>query len=84
MQRKACKRPIVLIVEDEVLVRWAVVSIVEKAGFDVVEAANAVEAMSVLEQRSDIAIVSPTFTCLDASTGFNLRIWSALGGRPSR
>ena len=57
MQHHACSRPVVLIVEDEVLLRWTAVAIVEDAGFDVVEAGTGIEAVSVLEKRSDIRTV---------------------------
>src|ERR1700730_12442485 len=53
----ACSRPVVLVVEDEVLLRWTAVAIIEDAGFDVVEAGTGVEAISVLEKRSDIRTV---------------------------
>jgi len=48
---------IVLIVEDEVLLRMQAVQIVEEAGLDVLEAANAQDAISILESRGDIRIV---------------------------
>jgi CheY-like chemotaxis protein len=51
------KAAIVLIVEDEPLVRLFAVEIVEDAGFDVITAANADEAISILEGRSDIRVV---------------------------
>jgi two-component system, response regulator PdtaR len=57
MQHHACSRPVVLIVEDEVLLRWTAVAIVEDAGFDVVEAGTGIEAISVLEKRGDIRTV---------------------------
>jgi CheY-like chemotaxis protein len=57
MQRKASIRPVVLIVEDEVLLRRQAAAIVEDAGFDVVEAATADEAITVLETRNDIRLV---------------------------
>jgi CheY-like chemotaxis protein len=47
----------VLVVEDEVLLRWTAVAIVEDAGFDVVEAGTGIEAISVLEKRDDIRTV---------------------------
>jgi CheY-like chemotaxis protein len=53
----ACSRPVVLVVEDEVLLRWTAVAIIEDAGFDVVEAGTGIEAVSVLEKRSDIRTV---------------------------
>jgi CheY-like chemotaxis protein len=51
------KRPAVLIVEDESLVRLGAVRSIEEAGFEVIEAANADEAIRILENRSDIRVV---------------------------
>jgi CheY-like chemotaxis protein len=47
----------VLVVEDEFLMRLHAVHLVEQAGFEAVEAANADEAVSILEARKDIRIV---------------------------
>jgi CheY-like chemotaxis protein len=49
--------PAVLIVEDEPLVRLCAVETVEAAGFTVIEAANADEAIRILENRKDIHVV---------------------------
>jgi len=54
---RARSRPVVLVVEDEVLLRWTATAIIEGAGFDVVEAGTGIEAISVLEKRSDIRTV---------------------------
>jgi two-component system, response regulator PdtaR len=51
------KPPAVLIVEDEALIRMSAVRIVEDAGFEVIEAATADEAIRILEKRSDIRVV---------------------------
>jgi CheY-like chemotaxis protein len=51
------KRPVVLIVEDEFLLRMNAVDMIQAAGFDVVEAANADEAIDILEARPDITVV---------------------------
>jgi CheY-like chemotaxis protein len=48
---------LVLVVEDEPLVRMSAVALIEDAGFDTVEAASADEAIRILEARSDIRIV---------------------------
>jgi CheY-like chemotaxis protein len=48
---------IVLIVEDEVLLRIHAVQIVEEAGLKALEAANAQEAICILETRDDIRVV---------------------------
>jgi CheY-like chemotaxis protein len=50
-------RPVVLIVEDELLLRMNAVEMIEAAGFEVVEAANADEAIEILESRRDITVV---------------------------
>ncbi|GGG22721.1 MULTISPECIES: response regulator [Rhizobium] len=52
----------VLVVEDEPLVRMFAVAFVEDAGFDVVEASDANQAIAILEARADIRIV---FTDID-------------------
>jgi DNA-binding NtrC family response regulator len=51
------KTPAVLIVEDEPLVRLGAVRAIEDAGFEVIEAANADEAILILENRGDIRVV---------------------------
>jgi CheY-like chemotaxis protein len=51
------KGPVVLIVEDEFLLRINAVDMIEAAGFEVVEAGNADEAIEILESRRDITVV---------------------------
>jgi CheY-like chemotaxis protein len=51
------KTSAVLIVEDEPLVRLCAVETVEGAGFEVIEAANADDAIRILESRTDIRVV---------------------------
>jgi CheY-like chemotaxis protein len=51
------RRPVVLIVEDELLLRMDAVDMVAAAGFEVVEAANADQAIDILESRRDITVV---------------------------
>ena len=55
-------RPVVLVVEDEPLLRVYAVSIVEDAGFEALEAADADSAIVLLEKRNDIRII---FTDID-------------------
>jgi CheY-like chemotaxis protein len=57
MGRAAPDRPVVLVVEDDYLLRMNAADIIADAGFEVVEAANADEAIIILESRSDIAVV---------------------------
>lgn len=51
------KRPVVLVVEDDFLIRMHAAEMIEDAGFEVVEASNADEAVAILEARLDIAVV---------------------------
>jgi CheY-like chemotaxis protein len=53
---------VVLVVEDEFLVRMDAANMIREAGFDVVEVNNADDAIAILEQRKDIRIV---FTDID-------------------
>jgi CheY-like chemotaxis protein len=48
---------VVLVVEDEMLLRMRVVDMVEDAGYVPVEAVDADEAMAILHARSDIALM---------------------------
>jgi CheY-like chemotaxis protein len=57
MGPSASKRVVVLIVEDEFLLRMDAVDMIAGAGFEVVEAANADQAIEVLEARRDITVV---------------------------
>lgn len=58
--------PVVLVVEDEPILRMMAVDVVEEAGFEAVEAAGADEAVAILESRPDIRIV---FTDIDMPGG---------------
>jgi CheY-like chemotaxis protein len=51
------RRPVVLIVEDEFLLRMDAVDMIASAGFEAVEASNADEAIEILEARRDITVV---------------------------
>ena len=57
MGQSASRRPVVLLVEDEQLLRMDAVEMISSAGFDVVEAANADDAIEILEVRRDIVVV---------------------------
>lgn len=48
---------VVLVVEDEFLIRLDMLDMLEAAGFATIEAANADEAIRILESRDDIRIV---------------------------
>lgn len=48
---------VVLVVEDEFLIRLNTVDMVEEVGFETLEASNADEALDILDQHPEIAIV---------------------------
>ena len=49
--------PIVLVVEDEMLLRMRAVDMVEDAGYTPLEAVDADDALAILQSRSDIALL---------------------------
>jgi CheY-like chemotaxis protein len=51
------RRPVVLVVEDEPLIHLVALDIVTHEGFEAIGAANADEAIRILETRNDISIV---------------------------
>lgn len=61
-------KAVVLVVEDEPLLRMAATDMIESADFMVVEAANATEAVRILESRPDIRIV---FSDIDMPMGID-------------
>lgn len=61
-------RQVVLVVEDEPLLRLTAIDMVEDAGFEAVAAADATEAVSILERRLDIRIV---FTDINMPRGMD-------------
>jgi two-component system, response regulator PdtaR len=69
----------VLVVEDEVFVRMDAVEILRAAGFDILEAANADEAIQILETHSDIRLI---FTDIDMPGSMNgLKLAAAVRDR---
>ena len=50
-------KPVVLVVEDEMVLRMRAVDIVEDAGFEPIEAVSADEAIEILESRDDIDLL---------------------------
>jgi CheY-like chemotaxis protein len=57
MNISANSRLVVLVVEDEFLLRTNAAEMIADAGFDVVEAGDADEAIAILEARPDIHVV---------------------------
>lgn len=72
MQPIAGSRPVVLIVEDEILLRLNAREVIEDDGFDVVEAKNADDAISILEHRNDIVLIFTDVNMPGSMDGFKL------------
>lgn len=78
-QSSPLSRPVVLVVEDEPLLRLMALDLVEDAGIEAVGAANADEAISILESRRDIRVV---FTDIDMPGSMDgLRLAAAIRDR---
>ena len=75
----AAKGPVVLIVEDEFLLRIDAAEVIAAAGFEVIEAANADEAIEVLEARRDIMVVFTDIQMPGSMDG--LKLARAIRGR---
>jgi CheY-like chemotaxis protein len=72
-------RPVVLVVEDDHLLRLDAIDMIEAAGFEVVEAANADQAIRILESRNDIAVVFTDIQMPGSMDG--LKLAHAIRGR---
>jgi CheY-like chemotaxis protein len=72
-------KTVVLVVEDEALVRMDAVDMMEEFGFDVLEASNSDEAIRLLEGRLDISVI---FTDINMPGSMNgLKLAQAVRGR---
>ena len=65
----------ILLVEDEILIRLAMADDLRQAGFIVVEASNADEAISVLNSTPDIALVVTDIRMPGRIDGVGLANW---------
>lgn len=65
-------RPVVLVVEDDTLVRMLAVDLLEEAGFEVVEAACAPAALVALEERRDVQVLMTDVEMPGSPDGFGL------------
>ncbi len=75
----AVTRRVVLIVEDDFLIRMNAAEMIADAGFNVVEAASADEAIVILEDRLDIMVV---FTDIEMPGSMDgLKLAAAIRGR---
>jgi CheY-like chemotaxis protein len=75
----SARRPVVLIVEDEFLLRMDAAHTIEEAGFEVLEAGSADEAIEILEARLDITVVFTDIRMPGSMDG--LRLAALIRGR---
>jgi CheY-like chemotaxis protein len=68
----SCIPAVVLIVEDEMMLRMFAVNMVEVAGYTPVEAVDADEAIAILESRSDIALMCTDIQMSGSMDGLEL------------
>jgi CheY-like chemotaxis protein len=66
---------VVLVVEDEMLLRMRAVDMVEDAGYTSIEAVDADEAVAILESRSDIALMFTDIQMPGSMDGLKLAHW---------
>jgi CheY-like chemotaxis protein len=78
-QATQANKPVVLVVEDEMLIRMDIVDQIEAAGFEVLEASNADEAIAILERNPNTHIV---FTDVDMPGSMDgIKLAQAVQGR---
>jgi two-component system, response regulator PdtaR len=72
MTEPSTASPVVLVVEDEPLIRMLAVDVLEEAGFEVIEASTADYAILVLDKREDIRVVFTDVDMPGRLNGFQL------------
>jgi DNA-binding NtrC family response regulator len=66
--------PVILVVEDEMLLRMRAVDMVEDAGYVPIEAVDADEALAILQSRSDIALLFTDIQMPGSMSGLQLAL----------
>jgi CheY-like chemotaxis protein len=66
--------PVILVVEDEMLLRMRAVDMVEDAGYIPLEAVDADEALVILQSRSDIALLFTDIQMPGSMSGLQLAL----------
>ena len=72
MDRYPEAKPVILVVEDEPLIRMHAVDMIEYAGYEVIEAGNADEAIALLETNANIQVVFSDIDMPGSMDGFKL------------
>ncbi len=68
-------RAVVLIVEDEPLVRMMVIELFEDEGFEVLEAASGDQALAIFAERDDVALLFTDVEMPGSLDGYALAHW---------
>jgi DNA-binding NtrC family response regulator len=76
-EEAATRQRAVLVVEDEILIRSAVAEFLRGAGYRVIEAANAAEAVAVFASRTQIDLVFSDINMPGPMDGVDLGRWVA-------
>jgi CheY-like chemotaxis protein len=76
-QEEATRQRAVLVVEDEILIRAAVAEFLRGAGYKVMEAANAAEAVAVFASRTQVDLVFSDINMPGPMDGVDLGRWIA-------
>ena len=74
-QKTSFDRAVVLIVEDEPLVRMMVIELFEDEGFEVLEAADADQALTILGDRRDVGLLFTDVEMPGSLDGYALARW---------
>ena len=75
MLQSTSSRAVVLIVEDEPLVRMMVIELFEDEGFEVLEAGNADQALGIFGERDDVALLFTDVEMPGSMDGYALAKW---------
>ena len=75
MRPSTSSRAVVLIVEDEPLVRMMVIELFQDEGFEVLEAANADQALGIFGERDDVALLFTDVEMPGSIDGYALARW---------
>jgi DNA-binding NtrC family response regulator len=68
----SAERPVLVLAEDEPLVRWFAADFLDEAGFKVFEACHADEALILLQSRPDIQVLMTDVEMGSGKNGFEL------------
>jgi CheY-like chemotaxis protein len=74
-EHSAVNKAVVLVVEDEFLVRLCATDALHDAGYDVLDAGNAETAIEILEKRNDVGVVFTDVNMPGQIMGSSLQNW---------